>query len=97
MVNNHQVKINLQSIPIILICHCPMVRVIFVSALTCQSEYTHQKVYGHIEACHVTAALSPNLLEIRRAKFDLHHSQNVKEAPKRSSHYQNCFFILQIM
>ena len=82
MVNNHQVKINLHSTPIILICHCPMVRVIFVSALTRKSEYTRQNVHGHIEACHVTAALSPNLLEIRRTKFDSHHSQHVKEAPQ---------------
>ena len=68
MVNKHQVKIVLHSIPIILIFHCPMVRVSFVSALTRQSEYTRQKLYGPIEACHVITASSPNLLEIRRAK-----------------------------
>ena len=39
-------------------------------------------VHGHIEECHVTAALSPNLLETRRAKFDSHHSQHVNEAPQ---------------
>ena len=55
-----------------------MVRVSFVSALTFQSEYTRQKVHDHIEACHVTAALSTNILGIRRAKFDSHHSQHVK-------------------
>ena len=63
---------------IILIYHCPMVRVSFVSVLTLQSEYTRQKVHSHIEVCHVTAALSTNILEIRRAKFDSHHSQHVK-------------------
>ena len=78
MVNNHEVKINIHSIPIILICHCPMVRVSFVSSLTRQSENTRQKVHCHIEACHVTAALSLNLLDISRAKFDSHHSQHVK-------------------
>ena len=36
----------------------------FVSALTRQSENTHQKVHVHIEACHVTVELSPNILEI---------------------------------
>ena len=82
MVNNHQVKTDLHLILINLICHFLMVRVRFVSALTRQSEYMHQKVHGHIEACHVTAVLSPNLLEIRRAKFDSHHSQHVKEVPK---------------
>ena len=85
MVNNHQVKMNLHSILIILICHCPMVRVSFVSSLTRQSENMRQKVHCHIEACHVTAALYPNLLEIRRAEFDSHHSQHVKEAPQRSN------------
>ena len=74
MVNNHQVKMNLHLIPIFLICHCPMVRVSFVSALTRQSEYTRQKVHGHIESCRVTAALSPNLIDIRGAKFYSHHS-----------------------
>ena len=78
MVHNHQVKINLYSILIILIYCCPMVRVSFVSALTLQSEYTRQKVHGHIKACHIIAALSLNLLEIRHAKFDSHHSQHVK-------------------
>ena len=85
MVNKHQVKMNLYSILIILIYHCPLVRVSFVSVLTLQSEYTRQKVHGHIEACHVTAALSTNILGIRRAKFDSHHSQHVKEAPQRSN------------
>ena len=85
MVNNQQVKMNLYSILIILICHCPMVRVSFVSALTHQREYTHQKLHGHIEACHVAAALSPNLLEIRCANFDSRHSQHVKEVPQGSN------------
>ena len=85
MVHNHRVQMNLHLILIILIYHCPMVRVSFVSALTLQSEYTRQKLHGHIRACHVTAALSPNLLEIRRAKFDSHHSHHVKEAPLRSN------------
>ena len=76
---------NLHSIPIILIRHCPMVRVSFVSALMRHSENTCQKLHSHIEACHVTAALSPNILEIRRAKFDSHHSQHVKEAPRQSA------------
>ena len=76
---------NLHLILIILICHCPMVRVSFVSALTRQSEYTRQKVHGHIESCRVTAALSPNLLEIRRAKFGSHHYQHVKESPQQSN------------
>ena len=48
-------------------------------------------VHGHIEECHVTAALSPNLLEIRRAKFDSHHSQHVKEAPQRSNKSSRIF------
>ena len=85
LVNNHQVKINLHLIPIIFIRHCPMVIVSFVSALMRQSKNTHQKVHGHIEACHVTVALSPNILDIRCAKFDSHHSQHVKEAPQRSN------------
>ena len=62
-----------------------MVRVSFANKLKRQSDYTRQKVHGHIEACHVTAALYPNLLEIRRAEFDSHHSQHVKEAPQRSN------------
>ena len=77
---------NFQSIPIILIRHCPMVRVSFVSALTRQSENTRQKLHDHIEPCHVKAAVSPNLLEIRRANFDLHQSQHVKETPQQRSH-----------
>ena len=85
MVHNHRFQMNLHLIPIILMYHCPMVRVSFVSALTLQSEYTRQKVHDHIEACHVTAALSTNILGIRRAKFDSHHSQHVKEAPQRSN------------
>ena len=83
MVNNPQVKMNLHFILIVLICHFHMVRVSFVSALTRQSEYTRQKVHGHIEASRVTAEISPNILEIRRDKFDSHHSQHVKEAPQR--------------
>ena len=70
LVNNHQVKMNLHLIPIILIRHFPMVRVSFVSALTRQSENTRQKVHVHIEACHVTVALYPNILDIRRANFE---------------------------
>ena len=85
MVNNHRVEVNLHSILIILIYHCLMVRVSFVTALTLQSKYTHKKVHVHIEACHVTAALSPTLLEIRRAKFDSHRYQHVKEAPQQSN------------
>ena len=76
---------NFHSISIILICYCPMVRVSFVSSLTRQSECTRQNVYGHIEACHVTAALSTNILEIRRAKLDSHQYQHVKEAPQQSN------------
>ena len=85
MVNNQRFKMNLHSILIIFIYHCPMMRVSFVSELTHQSEYTHQKLHGLIDACHVTAVLYPNLLEIRRAKFDSHHSQHVKEAPQQSN------------
>ena len=92
---------NFHSIPIILIGHCPMVRVSFVSALTQlltrQRENTRQKVHGHIEACHVTAALSTNLLEIRCDKFDSNHYQHVKEAPQRSAHAQKRCGILQKM
>ena len=78
MVNNHQVKMNLHSILINLINHCPMVRVSFVSVLTLQSEYTRQNMHGRIKACHIIAALSLNLLKIRRAKFYSHHSQHFK-------------------
>ena len=73
---------NLHSIPIILIHHCPVVSVNVFSALTRQSENMRQKMHGHIEVCHVTAALSPNLFEIRRANFGSHHYQHVKEAPQ---------------
>ena len=62
MVNNHQVKMNIHSIPIIFIRHCPMVRVSFVSSLTRQSESMRQKLHGHIEACHITMELSLDLL-----------------------------------
>ena len=88
---------NLHLILIILICHCPMVRVSLVSALTRQSKKTRQKVHNHIEACHVTAALSQNLLEIRRAKFDSHHPEHVKEAPQRNTHDTNRCVIIQRM
>ena len=88
---------NLHSILIILICHCPMVRVRFVSALTRQSEKTRQKGHNHIEACHVTAALSQNLLEIRRAKFDSHHSEHVKESPQQNTHDKKRCVIIQRM
>ena len=88
---------NLHSIPIILIRHFPMVRVSFVSKLTRQSDNTRQKVHIHIEACHDTAALYPNLLDIRRAKFDSHHSQHAKEALQRSSHAQKRYIIIQMM
>ena len=74
-----------------------MVRVSFVIALARQSENTRQKLHGHIDSCHVTAALSSNILEIRRAKFDSHHYQHVKEAPQQSAHAQKCCVILQII
>ena len=56
-----------------------------------------QKVHGHIEACHITAALSTNILEIRCVKFDSHHSQDVKEVPQRSARAQNCCVVIQRM
>ena len=77
MVMNHQVKTNLHLILTILICNFPMVSVSFLSAMKRQSEYTGQKLYGHIEACQVTAALSLNLLEKRPANFDSNHSQYI--------------------
>ena len=88
---------NLHSIPIILIRYFPVVRVSSVSALTRQIENTSQKVHSHIEAYHVTAELSTNLLEIRRAKFESHHYQHVKEAPQQSAHAQNRCAILKKM
>ena len=74
-----------------------MVHVSFVSALTRQSDNTRQKVHSHIKACHITAALSPNLLKIRCAKFDSNHSQHVNEVPQQSAHAQKRCVILQIM
>ena len=75
---------NLHLFLVIFIRHCRMVRVSFDIALTRQSENTRQNVHGHIEACHVTMELSPNLFEISRANFDSHHFQHVKEFPQQS-------------